>query len=337
MSTVIECTLCPRKCRLDEYQRGDCRVRVNVGGEMFTLVHGRPVAVHIDPMEKKPLFHFLPGSSIYSLATAGCNLHCKYCQNWTISQEEPENILVEELPPDELVMQAADAGCRSIAYTYSEPVVFFEYVRDSSIIARRKGMFNVLVTAAYIEEKPLRELCRYVDAANIDLKGDDDFYRKVCGGRLEPVRRAIKVMQEEGVWIELTHLVVPTLNDDIAKCREMVQWVLDNVGPDVPLHFSRFTPMYKLTDLPPTSPDTLAEFRSNALDMGMRYVYIGNIPGDEGNSTYCPACGETVVGRYGYTLMEFNIVNGRCAFCNEPIAGIWGADMATEGFTKRSQ
>ncbi len=335
MSKVIECTLCPRKCRLDEYQRGDCRVRINVNGEMFTLVHGRPVAIHIDPMEKKPLFHFLPGSYIFSLATAGCNLHCKYCQNWTISQEDPENILVEELPPRELVDQAKAADCRSIAYTYSEPIVFFEYTRDSAIIARREGMYNVLVTAAYIEEKPLRELCQYVDAANIDLKGDDDFYRKVCGGRLEPVRKAIKIMQEEGVWIELTHLVVPTLNDDTAKCREMMQWAFDNVGPDVPIHFSRFTPMYKLTDLPPTPQETLADFRAAALDVGMRYVYVGNIPGDEGNSTYCPFCGEIVAGRYGYILTDCRIVNGECGLCGEQIAGVWEESSIEEDFESR--
>jgi pyruvate formate lyase activating enzyme len=263
-----------------------------------TLVYGKPCAVHVDPMEKKPLFHFMPGTPIYSVATAGCNLHCKYCQNWGISQTPPEDTRNVDLSPEKTVAEALAAGCKSIAYTYSEPIVFFEYTIDTCRLARKEGLRNVLVTAGYIEEKPLRELCEVTDAANVDFKAiTDNFYQEVCGGRIEPVQHALRIIQEMGVWLEVTNLIVPTLNDSPEMIEDLIRWVLDNLGPDVPLHFSRFTPMYQLANLPPTSVETLTMARETALEAGVRFPYVGNVPGHEGNNTYCPVCGRLLVER----------------------------------------
>jgi len=324
MAAVVECTLCPTRCVLENYQRGDCRVRINVEGRLKTLVYGKPCAVHVDPMEKKPLFHFFPGSAIYSIATAGCNLHCKYCQNWAISQAPPEDTRNVDLDPEKTVAEAVAAGCESIAYTYSEPVVFFEYTIDTCRLAREKGLRNVLVTAGYIEEEPLRELCEVTDAANVDLKAiTDDFYREVCGGRVEPVQRTLRIMRETGVWLEITNLIVPTLNDSSEMIRELIDWILEDLGPDVPLHFSRFAPMYQLANLPPTPENTLTDARSTAISAGVHFSYVGNVPGHEGNNTYCPACGRLLVGRFGFLVTDYDIVDGKCAGCGEPIAGAW--------------
>lgn len=324
MAAVVECTLCPTRCVLDNYQRGDCRVRINVGGRLKTLVYGKPCAVHVDPMEKKPLFHFMPGTPIYSVATAGCNLHCKYCQNWGISQTPPEDTRNVDLSPEKTVAEALAAGCKSIAYTYSEPIVFFEYTIDTCRLARKEGLRNVLVTAGYIEEKPLRELCEVADAANVDFKAiTDNFYQEVCGGRIEPVQHALRIIQEMGVWLEVTNLIVPTLNDSPEMIEDLIRWVLDNLGPDVPLHFSRFTPMYQLANLPPTSVETLTMARETALEASVRFPYVGNVPGHEGNNTYCPVCRRLLVERFGFLITDYNIVNGKCAGCGEPIAGVW--------------
>jgi pyruvate formate lyase activating enzyme len=324
LAAVVECTLCPTRCVLENYQRGDCRVRINVEGRLKTLVYGKPCTVHIDPMEKKPLFHFLPDTSIYSVATAGCNLHCKYCQNWGISQTPPEDTRNFDLDPGQTVAGALAAGCKSIAYTYSEPIVFFEYTVDTCRLAHEEGLRNVLVTAGYIEEKPLRELCEVADAANVDFKAiTDDFYREVCGGRIKPVQRTLKIMQDTGVWLEVTNLVVPTLNDSPEMVKGLVDWVLDNLGPDVPLHFSRFTPMYRLKNLPPTSVETLTAARETALDAGIRFPYVGNVSGHEGNNTYCPRCGRLLVERLGLRVTGYDIVDGKCASCGEPIPGVW--------------
>lgn len=323
-TAVIECTLCPTRCVLENYQRGDCRVRINVEGRLKTLVYGKPCAVHVDPMEKKPLFHFMPGTPIFSVATAGCNLHCKYCQNWGISQTPPEDTDNQDLDPEKTVAEALRTGTRSIAYTYSEPIVFFEYTVDTARLAREKGLKNVLVTAGYIEEIPVRELCEVIDAANVDLKAiTEDFYREVCGGRLEPVQRTLTVMQEMGVWLEVTNLIVPTLNDTPEAIKALIDWMLQALGPDVPLHFSRFQPMYKLANLPPTSVETLTAAREAALSAGVHFPYVGNVPGHEGNNTYCPSCGVLLVGRFGFLVTEYNIRDGLCGECGQKIAGVW--------------
>lgn len=325
MSNIVQCVLCPRKCRLQENMRGDCRVRINLGGKLHTLVYGNPCTMHVDPIEKKPIFHMLPGSLSFSIATAGCNLHCKYCQNWEISQIPPEETKNLDIPPEKVVGLALQSGCPSISYTYTDPVVFYEYTLDTAKLAKEKGLKNILVTAGYINSDPLRELCKYTDAAHIDLKGfTEDFYANVCSATLQPVLNTIKTMHEEGVWIELINLIVPTLNDDLVKIEEMCKWVKETVGPDVPMHFSRFYPMYKLKNLPLTPDETLTEARNIGIKTGLNYVYIGNIPGQPGENTYCPQCKKIVIGRIGYSIKEKNIIKGKCKYCEYSIPGIWG-------------
>jgi len=320
----VKCELCPRECVLGPWQRGDCRVRISDGHKLVTLVYGKPCAVHIDPVEKKPMFHFLPGSRAFSVATAGCNLHCKFCQNWDISQSNPEDTRNVDLPPPELVAAARSYRCESIAYTYSEPVIFYEYTYDAAAIARKHGVKNILVTAGFINERPLRELCAVVDGANVDLKGfTEDYYREVCAGRLDTVIRTLEVMLEEGVFVEITNLIVPTLNDDMATIRRMCRWIVSALGPDVPLHFSRFHPMYKLRGLPPTPVPTLEQAARTARDEGIKYVYIGNVPGSPFENTVCPSCSRVVIGRRGYSITELNMSRDRCKFCGERIAGVW--------------
>lgn len=320
----VKCLLCPRECELTDGHRGDCRARMNIGGQLKTLVYGKPCAVHVDPIEKKPLFHYLPGTGSFSIATAGCNLHCMYCQNWEISQREPENTRNISLSPQEVVDGAVAAKCRTIAYTYSEPVIFFEYTSDTARLAHKKGLSNIWVTAAYINPEPLKEAITFVDAANIDLKGiTDKFYRTMSKGTLKPVLDAIVTMKREGVWVELTNLVVPTYNDTEEDFSRLCGWIVDNVGKDVPVHFSRFWPMYQLKNLPPTPEETLTRARNIAMSKGIHYAYVGNIPGHKGNNTYCPACKKIIIDRRGYSILEYNIAGGKCKFCSHPIPGRW--------------
>jgi len=325
---MVQCVLCPRECKLAEGQRGDCLVRIHLDGKLQTLIYGKPCARHIDPIEKKPLFHFLPGSLAYSIATAGCNLHCKYCQNWEISQRAPEETANIDLPPRKMVAEAVGAQCWSIAYTYSEPIVFYEYVMDTAALARERDIKNVLVTAGYINPLPQKELCQVIDAANVDLKGfTEAFYREVCSGSLKPVLDALVLFKEEGVWLEVTNLVLPTLNDDVVHIREMCRWMSRNLGDDVPLHFSRFHPRYRLKNLPPTPREILDRARETALEVGLKYVYVGNVPGHPGNSTYCPHDGKVLIQRKGYSLLQHHIIDGKCEFCGEPIPGVWDGSL----------
>jgi len=321
---TIRCELCPEECVLENYQVGACRVRINRDDRLFSLVYGKPCAVHVDPIEKKPIFHMLPGSAAFSLATAGCNLKCRFCQNWEISQVPPEETRNSDLPPEEVVELALRKGCRSIAYTYSEPVVFFEYMLDTAKIARRRGLRNIWVTGAYINPDPLRELAPWIDAANIDLKGfTDDYYRKVCGGRLRPVLDAIELSVELGVMVEITNLIVPTLNDDPGLIGEMCAWIGRSLGPDVPLHFSRFHPQYRLQKLPPTPLDTMWKAHDIARESGLHYVYTGNVPYDERSNTFCPTCRRRLITRVGFFVTQNHIREGSCPFCGTSIAGIW--------------
>jgi pyruvate formate lyase activating enzyme len=307
-----------------EGQRGDCLIRLNIRGKLTTLVYGKPCAVHVDPIEKKPIFHLLPGSRAFSIATAGCNLHCKFCQNWEISQRQPEETVNQDLPPVKVVEAARRTRCRSIAYTYSEPLVFYEYTLDSAKLAQAQGIKNILVTAGFINQKPLLELCQYTDAANVDLKGfTEEYYKKICGGELRPVLDTLKTMHQQGVWLEVTNLIVPTLNDNLELIGQMCDWILDNLGPEVPLHFSRFWPMYKLKNLPPTPVGIITQARKLALKKGLHYVYIGNVPGHEGNNTYCPKCQQIVIGRIGYMITLYDIIDGKCGKCGFKIAGVW--------------
>ena len=325
-TNAVSCELCPRGCLIPEGKAGDCRIRVNLGGRLRATTYGRPSAVHIDPMEKKPLYHFLPGSPVFSVATAGCNLHCLNCQNWQLSQrggEEMEQVFRAD--PADLVAMARDEGCRSIAYTYSDPVVFYEYCYDSSVIAHAEGLRNCMITAAYINPKPLRRLCGVIDAANADLKAfDDGFYKRVSGASLKPVLDALVLMRVEGVWLEVTNLLIPTLNDDLAMIRRMARWIRDELGPGTPLHFSRFQPQYRMRNLPPTPAETLDRARAEALDAGLHYVYIGNLPGHTGSSTYCPRDGTLLIGRTGFWITDYHLdAEGRCPTCNERIPGRW--------------
>ena len=324
MLPIVECRLCHHRCRLNEGERGQCRVRINLDGKLYSLVYGKPCSVHIDPIEKKPLYHVLPASASFSLATAGCNLRCKFCQNWQISQSPPEETENIELPPESVVREALNNRCRSIAYTYSDPVIFYEYMLDTAKLAKQNGLINIFRTAAFIEEKPLLELCPFIQTASVDLKGiTEEYYEKMCSARLEPVLQAIKIMHRQGVWIELTNLVVPTWNDKEKDIGDLCRWIKDNLGPDVPLHFSRFWPMHQLKSLPPTPERTLTRAREIGLEEGLHYVYVGNIPEHEGNNTYCPKDGKLLIHRIGYSILENNITDGKCKFCGTNIPGLW--------------
>jgi len=320
----VRCLLCPRRCVVAPGGRGHCGVRENRGGAYYTLTYGNPCAVHVDPIEKKPFYHFLPTSTAFSIATAGCNLDCKFCQNWHISQALPEDTRNYALPPERLVELAVGNGCRSIAYTYSEPTIFYEYMLDTAKLARERGIRNVLHSNGYINPEPLRELCAYIDAANIDLKGmSEGYYREMTGGSLAPVLASLVTLVECGVHVEITTLIVPGENDGPEMIEEMCRWIHDELGPDVPLHFSRFHPQYRLGNLAPTPVETLDRARAVALEQGLKYVYIGNVPGHEAGNTYCPQCGELLIRRIGYSVDLEGISAGSCLSCGHPIEGIW--------------
>lgn len=323
MSKRVQCELCPTECVLENYQVGGCRTRVNKDGKLYSLVYGKPCAVAIDPIEKKPFFHVLPGTTAFSIATAGCVLGCKFCQNWQISQASPEETDNQDLRPGDVVRQALFYGCRSITYTYTEPTVFYEYMLETAKIAARYSIRNSMHSCGYINEKPLRHISKYLTAADVDLKAfTEGFYSRICGGRLKPVLDSLLVLKQEGVWIEITNLVIPTLNDKNTEIREMCRWIVKNLGPDVPLHFSRFFPNYKLKNLPPTPEQTLFDARKTAMEAGLRYVYIGNMR-SEAENTLCPKCKKALIERIGYYVKQNNISGGKCRFCGAKIAGVW--------------
>jgi pyruvate formate lyase activating enzyme len=297
---------------------------MNVGGELRSLVYGRPVSVHTDPIEKKPFYHFLPGAAAFSLATAGCPQHCKFCQNWEISQASPEDFRNPSIAPDRIVLAAAKKQAPVIAFTYNEPTVFAEYMIDIARLARKQGLRTVLISGGIMNEAPLAELCDLLDGIKIDLKGyDPAFYRNVCGAELAPVLRSIKQIARSRAHLEIVNLVVPTLNDSDKMLRGLIDWVLTEAGPDVPLHFSRFHPNYQIRNLPPTPAATLERARETAMARGMRYVYVGNIPDHPGNHTFCPSCGRAVIRRSGFFIVERHVNGGRCGFCGGKIAGVW--------------
>lgn len=320
----VRCLLCPTMCRVAPGSRGACGVRENRGGTYYSLVYGRPCAIHLDPIEKKPFFHFLPGTQALSLATVGCNLTCKFCQNWQISQSRPEEVQIDYTAPEGIVLEAARSGAQSIAYTYGEPIVFIEYVQDIAARGRSKGLSSVVVSNGYLAEQPLSDLCSVVDAIKVDLKSfTDDYYRKICGAALRPVLDTIVRIRRSGVWLELVYLMVPTLNDDPGEVREMARWLRVNVGSDIPLHFSRFYPQYRLRDLPPTPVPSLERAYDICREEGLDYVYIGNVPGHRAEHTYCPSCSEVVIRRRGYRVSAIDITGGLCRFCGRAIPGIW--------------
>ncbi|MBN2163781.1 MAG: AmmeMemoRadiSam system radical SAM enzyme [Pontiellaceae bacterium] len=304
---------------------GDCGVRKNESGTIVCATYGYPCALNIDPVEKKPVFHFLPGSSILSMATAGCNLHCKQCQNWRISQQiHSINELSKYIPPEDIVTLAVDHACPSIAYTYTEPLVSFEYTYDCCRAAHQAGKKNVLVTAAYINPEPLKQICKYVDAANVDLKSfSDPFYEAICGARLKPVLKSLRIMKDSGVMIEVTNLLIPKLNDSSEETKKLSDWLLNTLGENTPLHFSRFFPQNQLEHLEATPAETLLNARSIALKSGLKHVYIGNLSHGEGECTYCPNCGKLLIERSGYTVLLNTMKNGCCQACNRSVYGIW--------------
>ncbi len=329
--TYVQCNLCPRRCIIADGERGNCQVRENRAGRLYSMVYGNPCAVHVDPIEKKPFYHFLPTASAFSLATAGCNLHCLYCQNWTISQVPPEQTQNMDLPPEAVVHYANQYQAPVIAYTYSEPTIFYEYMLATARLARQAGLRNAVISAGFINPDPLRELCAAVDAIKIDLKGyDEDFYREVCDAELEPVLEAIRTIYESRVHLEIVNLVVPSLNDNLEQLRALASWVAGELSPDVPLHFSRFHPQYKLANLPPTPVERLDQAREIALEEGLHFVYVGNVPGHAGNHTYCPGCGRALIVRQGFGVREYHLKEGACETCGEPIPGVWWPDKPGE-------
>ena len=321
---VVQCQLCPNRCTLGNLARGLCGDRLNLDGKLYSLVYGRPIAVHIDPIEKKPLSHFLPGTTAFSISTAGCNLGCVFCQNWQISQVKPEEAEHYNLEPEKIVAMALAEKSPTIAYTYTEPTVFYEYMLATAKLARQKGLKNIMHSCGYINPEPLKALLKYLDACNIDLKGfSEDYYQKMCNGHLAPVLATLKTIKRAGVWLEITNLVVPGKNDDPAMIRQMARWIKTNLGSDVPLYFSAFYPQYRLQNLPPTPVKTLELAYKIAREEGLNYVYIGNVFGHVKGDTYCPKCERLLIKRSGFSVEVNNIVDGKCRFCGQPIAGVW--------------
>ena len=320
----LQCEKCPQGCLLQNGDSGFCRSRIARKGKLYTIAYGNPCAVHIDPIEKKPLFHFLPTTKAFSIAVAGCNFRCLNCQNWQISQFSPKETDNIDMTPDDVVRQCKQEGCTSIAYTYSEPTTFYEYAFDTAMRSRQSGIKNVWKSNGYINEAPLRKLCTVIDAANIDLKSfDDGIYTRLSSGKLDPVLRTLKVFKEEGVWLEITNLVIPTWTDNLDLIKRMCVWLVKNDLADCPLHFSRFTPLYKLTQLPLTPVSTLESARTIALDAGVKYVYIGNVPAHDAENTYCHRCKKMIIERRGFVILNNFIVSGKCKFCGEKIPGVW--------------
>jgi pyruvate formate lyase activating enzyme len=321
---AVRCLKCPNSCVLGSGQAGKCRNRVNIRGTVYSIAYGNPCAVHIDPIEKKPFFHFHPSTRAFSIAAAGCNLRCLNCQNWQISQVSPRETQNSDLMPDRVVDQCMSTGCESIAYTYSEPTTFYEYAFDTATLARKRGIWNVLKSNGYINEQPLRKLCRVIDAANIDLKSfDDGVYRELNGASLGPVLSTLKTLHEEGVWLEITNLVIPTWTDDLALIRKMCEWLSSNGLQNCPLHFSRFTPLYKLNRLAATPVATLDKALAIAKETGIRYPYIGNVPGHSAENTHCHRCGALLLERRGFVVVQAALKGGKCGSCGTTIPGVW--------------
>ena len=324
-NSAVRCDLCPNRCTIGEGQVGICRVRKNIGGKLYSLSYGNLVSIHVDPIEKKPLYHFLPGSKVYSFATAGCNLDCKYCQNWDIAHRDYDDLDSVSMTPEEVVAEAIKTESEVIAFTYNEPTVQYEFMYDVAKLAQEKGLRTVAISSGFINQEPLKGLLPYMDAYKVDLKSfNEETYQTLISGSLGPVLETIKTVYESGTWLELVYLVVPTYTDKMDEINDMCEWLLANVGDEVPLHFSRFHPQYKLTNLPPTPEETVKEARQICLDVGLKYVYTGNIQDVAGSTTYCPDSGETVLVRNGY-FIEKNLINpdGSVEACESVINGVW--------------
>lgn len=330
----IQCDLCPRYCKLHEGQRGLCFVRANQGAQIVSTTYGRSSGYCIDPIEKKPLNHFLPGTPVLSFGTAGCNLACKFCQNWDMSKSREMDTLADEAPPEKIVQVAQAMGCRSVAYTYNDPVIFMEYAIDVAKACRQFGIKSVAVTAGYMCKGPRREFYQYMDAANVDLKAfTERFYWKMTGAHLQPVLDTlIYIKKETDVWLELTTLLIPGENDSSAEIDQMTQWVVENLGPDVPMHFTAFHPDWKMLDISPTPPATLTRARRIAMKNGVRYAYTGNVYDEAGESTYCHHCGVKLIGRNWYVISAWHLTpEGYCKSCGTPCVGVFESSHGTWG------
>ena len=320
----VRCDLCPHGCVVEPGERGLCGVRQNIGGKYYSLVYANPCAVHIDPIEKKPFYHVLPASRAFSLATAGCNFDCKFCQNWEISQARPDDTFNYSLSPDQVISSAVHYNSQVLASTYGEPVIFIEYMLEIGRLAQSRPLLKVMHSNGFINPEPLEDLCAVLDAACIDLKGfTQDYYRDMTGGSLEPVLRTLQTLKRRRLHTEIVNLIVPGKNDDMQQIRAMCRWIRQELGPDTPLHFSRFYPLYKLKGIPPTPVATLEAARGVAVDEGLDFVYVGNVPDHPGGHTYCPKCGQMLVRRIGYRVNVLGLTDGKCRFCGRLIAGIW--------------
>jgi pyruvate formate lyase activating enzyme len=320
----IKCDLCPRACTVRDHERGHCGVRENRDGIFFTLVHSRVCAAHVDPVEKKPLFHYLPGTNAFSLGTAGCNVHCKFCQNWGISQSLPEQVPAHYVPPPRVAELAQQYRCPTIAFTYSEPVVFSEFLMDAADAGHEAGIRSIVVSNGYMQQAALKAAYGKMDAVKIDLKSfSESYYRQIVAGQLKPVLESLVTLRQLGKWTEIVYLVVPTLNDSDEELRGLASWIKANLGADVPLHFTQCHPEYLLKNLPVTPVATLERAKSIADAEGLHYVYIGNVPGHPAQNTYCPKCSRVVVERVGFTASPMLTREGSCPFCGHPIPGVW--------------
>ncbi|MEA3505576.1 MAG: AmmeMemoRadiSam system radical SAM enzyme [Bacteroidota bacterium] len=320
----VRCLLCPHECDLQEQQVGICMNRKNSGGEIVSLVYGKPCALNIDPIEKKPLFHFLPASTALSIGTLGCNMRCKNCQNYNISQKSPDKVDSFDLTPHQIIEKAKKYNSKIIAYTYNEPITFYEYMCDIAVLAHKAGIKNVMISNGYINEKPLNDLLPFIDGANIDLKCfDEEIYKKLTGARLSPVLKTLEILCDSDVWLEITNLVIPDWTDDFAMINKMCLWLVDNGFAEVPIHFSRFFPVNKLKNQSYTAEIILMKARDIALSAGIKYVYIGNISHRTIENTYCPKCNQLLIERVGFQVKQNNIIEGVCDFCGEKISGVW--------------
>ena len=321
---AVRCNLCPNRCTIGEGQVGICRVRKNIGGKLYSLSYGNLVSIHVDPIEKKPLYHFLPGSGVYSFATAGCNLDCKYCQNWDIAHRDYDDLDSVSMTPEEVVTEAIKAESEVIAFTYNEPTVQYEYMFDVAKLAQEKGLRTVAISSGFINQKPLKELLPYMDAYKVDLKSfNEETYQTLISGSLGPVLETIKTVHESGTWLELVYLVVPTYTDKMDEINDMCEWILANVGDEVPLHFSRFHPTYMIKNLPRTPTKTLEMARKTAVAAGIQFAYVGNVWGHPYEHTYCPQCGELLINRAGYRTTVTGLEDGKCKKCDVEIPGVW--------------
>lgn len=320
----VRCFLCAHHCLIKDGKRGICAVRENRDGTLYSLVYGKVIAMNIDPIEKKPLFHFQPGSTSFSISTIGCNFKCDHCQNFEISQypKAHDDIIGKDATPGSIVEVAEKNGCSSISYTYTEPTIFFEFAYDCARLAHEKGIKNVFVSNGYTSPEATRTIAPYLDGNNIDLKGDDEFYKKLCKTRLEPVKETIRLMKELGVWVEVTTLIIPDYNDSEGQLRDIAEFI-KSVAPSIPWHVSQFYPTYKLTDKPRTPLETLRKAREIGFKTGLKYVYEGNVPGKGGENTYCPQCSELLIKRFGFSILENRIKDGTCSKCGHHIEGVW--------------